>query len=103
MANKQRGFVSVKLDKQRKLKYTFNAFCELEDVLGRSLSELGDSFKMKDLRSLLWAGLLHENEDLTLIEAGKLIDEAESIQSLSEDITEAIQLAMGENKEQGKN
>ncbi|MBA4542887.1 hypothetical protein H1164_08230 [Thermoactinomyces daqus] len=99
MANKKRGFVSVNLDKPRKLKYTFNAFCELEDA-GMDLMQLQDGkVKFKDIRLLLWAGLLHELPDLTVEEAGEMIDQGE-LKEISEAVAEAIQLALGNKGEQ---
>lgn len=99
MANKKRGFVSVNLDKPRKLKYSFNAFCELEDA-GMDLMHLQDGkVKFKDIRLLLWAGLLHELPDITPEEAGELIDQG-NLQEISEAVAEAIQLALGNKGEQ---
>lgn len=96
--------VTVKLDKQRKLKYTFNAFCELEEALGRPLASFqSNEFKMKDLRALVWAGLLHETPELTLEEAGDLIDQAESIEEVANAVSAAIEAALGKKKgEPGK-
>ena len=88
--------VTVKLDKQRKLKYTFNAFCELEEALGRPLASIkGNEFKMKDLRALVWAGLLHESPGLTLEEVGDLIDKADSIEDVTDAVSRAIETALG--------
>jgi hypothetical protein len=97
MAKKQA--FPVKLDKQRNFRFTFNAFCELEDVLDRPLTELQKGFKMKDLRALVWAGLLHEEPELTIEQAGDLIDEAESIEEVAEAVSKAIEAAMGSKKE----
>jgi hypothetical protein len=90
----------VKLDKQRKLRFTFNAFCELEEVMDRPLTELQNGFKMKDLRALLWAGLLHEEPEMTIEQAGDLIDEAESIEVVAEAVSKAIEAAMGAKKQE---
>lgn len=93
MANKQRGFVDIELDKKRRLKFNMNALSELEDVLGKPVTQLSDqSIGMKELRALLWAGLLHEDPELTLHMAGELV-EMENIQVISEKITEAMMLA----------
>lgn len=92
MANKKRGYVSVNLDKPRKLKYTFNAFCELEDK-GMNLLELKeDNFKLKDIRLLVWAGLRHELPDLTPEDAGELIDYG-NLKEISDAVAEAVQVA----------
>lgn len=99
MANKKRGYVEIELDKKRKLRYDFNAMCELEDVLGRPLQELSDkNLRMKDMRAMLWAGLLHQDPDLDILEVGNLIDEAESMQYVAEKVAEAIELSQGTNK-----
>jgi len=98
MAKKNKA-VAIKLDKQRKLKFTFNAFCELEEALGRPLSELQEKgFKMKDLRALVWAGLLHESPDLTIEEVGNLIDEAESLEEVTNAVVKAVEAALGVQK-----
>jgi hypothetical protein len=94
--------VSIKLDKQRKLKYTFNAFCELEDVLGRPISEIKDGFKLKDLRALLWAGLLHESPDLTLEDAGELMDKASSLEEVAEAVVKAMEKSVVKSREDGE-
>lgn len=93
MANKQRGYVDIELDRKRRLKFNMNALSELEDVLGRPITQLSDqTIGMKELRALLWAGLLHEDPDLSLQEVGALV-EMENIQLISEKITEAMMLA----------
>lgn len=95
--NKKRGYVSIVLDKERDLCYKFNSFVQLEDELGKPLAELGNSngVKMSDLRAMLWAGLIHEDNNLTVEDAGDLIDEAESIEYVTTKISEAMDLAMG--------
>jgi hypothetical protein len=98
MANKKQNAFPVKLDKQRKIRFTFNAFCELEEVMDRPLTELQNGFKMKDLRALVWAGLLHEEPDLTLEDAGAMIDEAESIEEVAQVVGKALEAAFGSKK-----
>lgn len=57
--------ITIELDKPRTLFYDWNAFAELEEQFG----SLDDMFKrmekptMKDLKILLWAGLLHELDE----------------------------------------
>ncbi|MBA4547683.1 hypothetical protein H1R82_07345 [Thermoactinomyces intermedius] len=93
--------VTVKLDKQRKLKYTFSAFCELEEALGRPLTEIKNNFRMKDLRALVWAGLLHENPDLTLEETGRLLDEAPSLEDVGDAVAKALEMSVTKNAGNG--
>ena len=67
--------VPVTLDRARRLRYTFNALCELQGALGATLDELlaGGRIGFLELRGLLWAGLVEEYPKLTLKETGELI------------------------------
>ncbi|SFS75858.1 hypothetical protein [Marininema halotolerans] len=99
MANKQRGIVDIQLDKKRRLKFNMNALTELEDALGMPITGLSSQkVGMKELRAMLWAGLLHEDADLTLKEAGDLM-EMEKLHEISEKVTEAMTIAF---PQQGK-
>jgi hypothetical protein len=97
MANKQRGFVIIELDKERKLRYTLNALAEIEDKLGVSLDEL-DKVQMgiKQLRVFLWAGLIHEDKELTELEVGDMVD-FDNMEYVNSKISEAFQAASGKN------
>ena len=102
MANRQRGYVSIELDKSRKLKYTTNALAELEDVLDAPLTQLGENMAgIKTIRALVWAGLLHESPDLTINQAGDLLDYA-NLNDVSEKVKEALELAFGEKSKKNK-
>ncbi|CUB09214.1 hypothetical protein BN2127_JRS1_00998 [Bacillus cereus] len=75
MANKQRGIVEVNLDKKRKLQYTLNALAEIEDALGVKIHEMHTlNLGMKNIRTILWAGLLHEDAELTEEFVGSLVN-----------------------------
>lgn len=96
MANKQRGMVKVQLDKVRNLRYTMNALAEIEDILGVPLGEMGNiQMTMKNIRVILWAGLIHEDKELTLEQVGDMIDMS-NIQEVQEKLTEAF--AVGQEK-----
>ena len=90
-------FVVVNLDRPRKIKYTINALATLEDILERPVTELGSNVGVRELRALLWAGLLHEDANLTLEQAGNLMDEID-ITILTEKIGEALNAALGGQK-----
>ena len=64
--------------KTRHLRFSFNALVALEDELGIPISEIGDvlsgSVKLRDLRSLIWAGLLHEDKTLSTEDVGEWLD-----------------------------
>lgn len=61
---------------EREIKFTLNAMAELEDRYGsvdEAFAQL-DKNSIKALRCVLWAGLIHENPDLTEQQVGNLID-----------------------------
>lgn len=76
MANKERGEVKITLDKERTLKFTLNSLVFMEDN-GVDIQHLGNedgSIKLKDLRTILFAGLMHEDAELTPEDVGEMID-----------------------------
>jgi hypothetical protein len=64
----------------RHLRYDFNAFCTLEEVLHLPIADfgkkLGKRMALKELRAVLYAGLIHEDPELTVKEAGELLEAA---------------------------
>ena len=94
MANKYLGEVSIRLDKVRVLRFTIDSMADFEERTGigidtvfRRAGEASDAKALAgekgaafldamghaNLRNLLWAALLHEEESLTPKEAGKLM------------------------------
>lgn len=92
MANRHRGAVAVKLDgKTLQLRYSLNALAEIEDRLKlNSIAEILETLKtlsMRSLRTLLWAGLIHANADLTEQDVGEMdFDFASTLAKVSEAI-----------------
>ena len=61
---------------ERHLKFDLNALAEIEDKFGTvdaGFEEL-DKGSIKAVRFILWAGLVHEDENLTEQKVGSLID-----------------------------
>lgn len=97
MANKQKAIVDIKLDKPRKLRYTLNALAEIEDKLGIPLSKIAEvEMSMKNVRVMLWAGLIHEDEELTEKYVGNLVD-FENFEYVQGKIAEAFAMATAKN------
>lgn len=93
--------VPIKLDKKRKLRYDLNAFAELEELgMGTSGEVLGAMEKgsVKAIRGLLWAGLIHQDPDLSLQQVGAMLSIA-GIESISDKLRGAIMGAMPEPEE----
>jgi hypothetical protein len=87
--------VSVQLDKDRHLCYDMNAFCDLEEKFGTidQAFEALKSGQIQTIRTMLWVGLLHEDETLTERQVGKWISLGNA-KELSQAMTEAIQSAL---------
>lgn len=87
--------VPLTLDKPRSLVFDLNAFAELEDVYGSMEKAFAamQSGSMKAARTLLWAGLLHEDKRLTQRQVGGMVtlDNLEAVMgSISQALLEAM-------------
>ena len=90
--------IPIELDKPRTLLFDLNAFAELEDKFG-SLDQAFQKMQqdsVKATRTLLWAGLLHEDENLTERQVGAMIS-LTNVESIMEQITEALTAALPED------
>lgn len=87
--------ISINLDKERHLKFDMNAFAELEDLYGDFQTAMNEMAKgsIKAVRAILWAGLVHEDESLTIKQVGSMIDMS-NISYVVETISKAISEAM---------
>lgn len=65
--------IPIELDKERNLLLDLNAMAEFEDLTNKNLFNLGTDFSASDVRALLWACLVHEDEGLTLRDVGGMI------------------------------
>ena len=88
--------VTIELDKPRTLRYGMNALIKIEELTGKNLAKLDlDNISIKDLRTIVYAGLFHEDKDLTPEKCADLIDEYSSITTVAEKLGEAMTLAFG--------
>lgn len=93
--------VKLMLDRERTIKFDLNAFIELEDMFGsvnKALEEIRKG-SMKAARAVLWAGLIHEDESLTLKQVGAMLD-METLPRVTEALAEAIGGSLPEKGEQ---
>ena len=76
------------------LVFDLNAMVELEDLYGDidKAFEAMNKGSFKAIRALIWAGLLHENADLTIHDVGALLQTQDLVQ-----LGEVIKTAMGED------
>lgn len=97
--------VELNLDKPRKLVYDMNAFISLEEIYGTIEDALKalDGKSIKAFRNFLWAGLVHEDDELTVQMVGKLLS-LDNLEEVSRKLTEAIQTSLPDvDKEKAKN
>ena len=91
--------VPLVLDKPRTIKFDLNAFAELEEKYGsmeKAFSAMR-SGSIKAARTLLWAGLLHEDESLTERKVGSLVT-LENLNAVMDGITEALTEALPQDE-----
>lgn len=81
MANKHRGEVAFDLEgKTYTLRLSTNALCELENVLGCGINEIGsklanpETLRLSTVRAVIWAALRDHHREVTLADAGVMVD-----------------------------
>ncbi len=82
-------------DKTYNLHYNMNAYAEIENIYGSvdkamKILEDTENRQINALRTLFWAGLIHENENLTEKDVGNLFDLSE-MDTLAELLKKAIE------------
>jgi len=86
--------VTIVLDRPRQLRYGINALVRIEELTGRAITQLElEQLAMTDLRIILYAGLCHEDANLTLEQVGDLLDDFGDLPQVAEKLGEALSLA----------
>lgn len=98
MANSKRGYAEIRLDKARNLRYSWNALAMLEEGLGRPTSSVVEELNnrtlaFKTLRYVLYCGLKHEDESLTLEQVGDMVD-ASNVADVMAAVVKALMAAL---------
>lgn len=81
--------VKVILDKERTMRLDLNALEAFEDLTGKQMHEMGDKPKVKDLKALVWASLLHEDEQLTIKQVGAMVHVG-NLEEMTQAVTELL-------------
>ena len=106
--------VPIKLDKQRRLCFDFNAFAELQRECELTILDVQKfvtyyfafksgkveklAYPLYELRGFLWAGLLDETPNITLKEVGNLLEDCYSLGGEAiEEIGMKLGLALNES------
>lgn len=81
--------IAVHLDKERNLAFPLMSLVRLKKEYGLSLQDLADEQKAQDIENIIkviWAGLIHEDKELTVEDVGYMIDISE-LPAVSEKIS----------------
>lgn len=100
------SFYPIQLDKMRNFKYGMKALHLIEKKLKKPIAKIDmENLTMEDAATLIWAGLQHEDKDLTTEKVMDLVDNYSDIQTVLAAMSEAFAGAFGDgNKEpEGKN
>jgi hypothetical protein len=92
--------VKIRLDKMRRLRYTNRSLVRLEEEVGLTVQQAGHRVEIGSLRALsalVWAGLLHEDPDLSREDALDLID-LQRMEEIGEAVKRALEAAFGTDK-----
>lgn len=85
--------VAITLDKERNLAYPIMSIIRLKNEHGLELKDLTDEKKAQDIEVILkviWAGLIHEDKELTVEDVGYMIDITE-LPEISAKLTEVFE------------
>jgi len=97
--------IPIALDKERHIRFSFNALCLLEDTLGLPISDIGEALggavKLSTIRALLYAGLSDEDPAMTLRQAGALI-ETGRLTEIADAIRRAFEAAFAREDDEPK-
>lgn len=97
--------IPIKADRPRTLRYSTNAFCVMEELTGKAVMELNNGAGIIEIRAMLYSGLYWEDKELTLEDAGDILDvfiSNDNLDYITEKLGEAIERALGENPKPGK-
>lgn len=92
-------YIGIELDKQRNLRFGMVALMKIEEKLGKPFAQIDFEFGLqyKDLATIIWAGLEHEDKTLTPETVAGLIDDYSDIQTVMTKLGEAMTEAFGKN------
>jgi hypothetical protein len=85
--------VPITLDKERNISFPLMSLIRLKKEFGIELKDLEDEEKAQDIEvilAIIWAGLIHEDKELTIEDVGYMIDITE-LPEISEKLAEIFE------------
>ncbi len=96
-------FYPIQLDKMRNFRFGMKAISLLEKKFDKSIGNIDMSnMTMEDTAYLIWAGLQHEDKELTPDKVMELIDDYSSLPEVTKALGAALEQAFG-SKDQNPN
>lgn len=97
------SYYPVKLDKIRNLQYNMRAINLIEKSLGKPMMKIegmsDGSLTMNEYAVIIWAGLAHEDKDLTPDKVIELIDKHSSLKKISKEMWKALNEVFADDEE----
>ncbi|QIB68616.1 hypothetical protein Ami103574_04465 [Aminipila butyrica] len=98
------GYTPIELDKVRNFRYGMKAISLIEKKLKAPIAKIDmDSLTMEESATLVWAGLAHEDKNLTPDKVMDLIDDYSTLTEVMKAMETAMEEAFGVAEEPGKN
>lgn len=93
------SYYPIKLDKIRNFKYGMKAISLIEKNFKKPIAKVDMSnLTMEDAATIIWAGLQHEDKELTPDKVMDLIDDYSNLPTVMKAMNEAIRGAFGAKK-----
>lgn len=98
------SYTPIELDKVRNFRYGMRAISLIEKKFKKPVSKIDmDSLTMEETATIIWAGLQHEDKELTPDKVMVLIDDYSSLPTVMKAMNEAFQGAFGVGEIEEKN
>lgn len=89
-------YTSIQLDKVRNFRYGMKAMASIEDQLGQSVTSLDlEKLTIRQTATIIWAGLVWEDKDLTVDALMDIVDEHSNMPAVLEAMTKAFSAGFG--------
>ena len=100
------GYYPIELDKTRNFRYGMRAISNIEKKFKKPMGQIDmNNMTMEDAATIIWAGLVHEDSNLTPTKVMDLIDDYSDIGTVMGAMNNAFESAFGKNEGgvEGKN
>ena len=96
-------FYPITLDKVRNFRFGMKSMSLIEKKLKKPITKIDmDSLSIEDMATLIWAGLVHEDKNLTPDKVMDLVDDYSDLGTVMKTLEEAFSGAFGAEGEQAE-